>query len=100
MRVGDVMRRLVPPTSYVLLLFFATGVWLTMSPFAMQTQTSGQHWSASTVNNVVLGSILMVVSLLGILAFMGFALRDLVREAQAKQLAEQAASVEVAPVRS
>ena len=100
MRVGDVMRRLVPPTSYVLLLFFGTGIWLTMSPFAMQTQTSGQHWSASTVNNVVLGGILMVISLLGILTFMGFALRDLLREAQAKQLAEQAVSTEVAPVHS
>ena len=93
MRVGDVVRRLVPPTSYVLLLFFLTGGWLIMSPFAMQTQLSGQHWSASTVNNVVLGGILMVVSLLGILSFMGFALRDLLREAQAKQLAEQAAPV-------
>lgn len=99
MRVGNVMQRLFPPTSYVLVLFFLTGIWLTMSPFAMQTQPSGQHWSASTVNNVVLGGILMVVSLLGVLAFMGFALRDLLREAQAKQLAEQAAS-EVAPVHS
>jgi|SRR5947209_3975577 len=100
MRVGDVMRRLVPPTSYVLLLFFGTGVWLTMSPFAMQTQSSGQHWSASTVNNVVLGGILMVVSLLGILTFMGFALRDLLREAQAKRLEEQTTSVEAVPVHS
>lgn len=100
MRIGDVMRRLVPPTSYVLLLFFGTGVWLIMSPFAMQTQTSGQHWSASTVNNVVLGGILMVVSLLGILSFMALALRDLLREAQAKQLAEQAAHAEAMPVQS
>ena len=100
MRVGDVVRRLVPPTSYVLLLFFLTGIWLTMSPFAMQTQTSGQHWSASTVNNVVLGGILMVVSLLGILAFIGFALRDLLRETQAKQLAEQTTNVEAVPVHS
>lgn len=99
MRVGDVMRRLIPPTSYVLVLFFLTGIWLTMSPFAMQTQSSGQHWSTSTVNNVVLGGVLMVVSLLGILSFMGFALRDLLREAQAKQLAEQAAH-EAAPVQS
>ena len=94
MRVGDVMRRLVPPTSFVLLLFFFTGIWLTMSPFAMQTQSSGQHWSASTVNNVVLGSILMGVSLLGVVAFMGFALRDLRREVQAKQLAEQAEAIQ------
>ena len=94
MRVGDVMRWLVPPTSFVLLLFFFTGIWLTMSPFAMQTQSSGQHWSASTVNNVVLGSILMGVSLLGVVAFMGFALRDLLREVQAKQLAEQAEAIQ------
>ena len=100
MRVGDVMRRLVPPASYVLLLFFLTGIWLTMSPFAMQTQSSGQHWSASTVNNVVLGGVLMVVSLLGILSFMSFALRDLLREVQAKQLVEQAASKEAVPVHS
>ena len=100
MRVGDVVRRLIPPTSYVLLLFFGAGVWLTMSPFAMQTQSSGQHWSASTVNNVVLGSILMVVSLLGILAFMSFALRDLLREAQARQLVEQAASAEAVAAHS
>ena len=97
MRVGGVMRRLVPPGSYVLVLFFLTGIWLTMSPFAMQTQSSGQHWSASTINNVTLGGILMVVSLLGILSFMGFALRDLMREAQARQLAEQAAREEAEP---
>ena len=97
MRVGGVMRRLVPPGSYVLGLFFLTGIWLTMSPFAMQTQSSGQHWSASTINNVTLGGILMVVSLLGILSFMGFALRDLMREAQARQLAEQAAREEAEP---
>src|ERR1700731_3944605 len=97
MRVGGVMRRLVPPGSYVLVLFFLTGIWLTMSPFAMQTQSSGQHWSASTINNVTLGGILMVVSLLGILSFMGFALRDLMREAQARQLAEQAAREEAGP---
>ena len=96
MSIGKVTRRLIPPGSFVLILFFLTGGWLIMSPFAMQTQSSGQHWSASTINNVALGGILMVVSLLGILSFMGFALRDLLREAQAKQLAEKMASEEVA----
>ncbi len=96
MRAGEVMRRLVPPASYVLVLFFLTGIWLTMSPFAMQTQSSGQRWTTSTINNVTLGGILMVVSLLGIVVYMGFALRDLMREAQAKQLAEQAAREEAA----
>ncbi len=100
MRVGDVMRRLFPLTSYVLLLFFLTGIWLLMSSFVMTGQPVGQHWIASTVNTVTIGSILMVVSLLGILSFMGFALRDLMREAQAKQLAEQAAKVETVQVRS
>lgn len=97
MRVGEVMRRLVPPGSYVLVLFFLTGIWLTIAPFAITTQPSEERWITSTITNVTLGSILMLVSLLGILGFMGFALRDLVREAQAKQLAEQAAHAEAAP---
>ncbi len=85
MRIGDVMRRLVPPGSYVLLLFLLTGIWLTISPFAMTTQPSGQHWIASTITNVTIGAILMVVSLLGILGYMTFALRELMRETQATQ---------------
>jgi len=83
------MRRLVPPGSLVLFLLFLAGIWLTMSPFVMATQPSGQHWIASTINNVTVGSLLIVVSLLGILAYMAFALRDLIREAQAKQEADQ-----------
>ena len=97
MRTGNVMQKLVPPGSYVLILFFLTGIWLTISPFAMTTQPSGEHWIASTITNVTIGGILMVVSLLGILSFMGLALRDLVREAQSRQLAEQVASTEVVP---
>lgn len=85
MRLGDAMRRLIPPGSYILFLFFLTGIWLAISPFAMTTQPSGQHWIASTVNNVVIGTILMVVSLSGILSYMIFALRDLLREARASQ---------------
>lgn len=85
------MRRLIPPGSMVLFLFFLAGIWLTMSPFAMTTQPSGMHWTASTINNVTIGTLMMVVSLLGILGYMGFALRDLIREVQAKQEAEQPA---------
>jgi cytochrome c oxidase assembly factor CtaG len=83
------MRRLIPPGSWVLFLFFLAGIWLTVSPFAMTTQPSGQHWIASTINNVTIGGILMVVSLVGILAYMALALRDLIRETQAKQEADQ-----------
>jgi hypothetical protein len=89
MRIGNAMRRLVPPGSYVLLLFFLTGIWLTISPFAMTTQPSGQHWIASTITNVTMGATLMVVSLLGILGYMALALRDLMRETQATQETDQ-----------
>jgi hypothetical protein len=88
----EAMRRLIPPGSYVLFLFFLAGIWLTISPFAMTTQPSGSHWIASTVNNVTIGAIMMVVSLLGILGYMLFALRDMIRETQAKQAAGQQVS--------
>jgi hypothetical protein len=86
------MRRLISPGSYVLFLFFLAGIWLTISPFAMTTQPSGSHWIASTINNVTIGAIMMVVALLGILGYMLFALRDMIREAEAKQADEQQAS--------
>ena len=89
MRLADLMRRLIPPASYVLFLFFLTGIWLAISPFAMTTQPAGAHWIASTINNVTLGTILIVVSLAGILGYAGLALRDLLREAQAKQEADE-----------
>ena len=92
MRVGDLMRRLIPPGSYVLFLFFFAGIWLTISPFVMTSQPSGQHWIALTINNVTIGAIMMVVSLLGILGYMLFALRDFIRETQAKQVADQEAA--------
>ena len=85
MSVRDAMRRLIPPGSYVLFLFFLTGIWVAISPFVMTTQPSGQHWMASTVNNVVIGTILIVVSLFGILGYLVFALRDLLAESQARQ---------------
>ena len=92
MSTRDAMRRLIPPASYVLFLFFLAGIWLTISPFAMTTQPSGSHWITSTVNNVAIGTTMMVVSLLGILGYMFFALRDLIRETEAKQVAEQQVS--------
>jgi len=88
MSMSNAMRRLIPPGSYVLFLFFLAGIWLTISPFAMTTQPSGLHWIPSTVNNVTIGVIMMVVSLLGILGYLLFALRDLIRETQAEQVAQ------------
>jgi cytochrome c oxidase assembly factor CtaG len=89
MSVRNATLRLVPPGSVVLFLLFFTGIWVTISPFAMTTQPSGQPWIASTINNVTIGAILMVVSLFGILPYLALALRDLMRETQAKQEANQ-----------
>lgn len=89
MSTGNAMRRLIPPGSYVLFLFFLAGIWLTISPFAMTSQPSDLHWIASTVNNVTIGVIMMVVSLLGILGYMLLELRDMIRETEAKQAIEQ-----------
>jgi hypothetical protein len=92
MSVGNAIRRLVPPGSVVLFLVFLTGIWLTLSPFAMTTQPSGRPWIASTITTVTSGVVLLVVSLLGILAYMALALRDLLRETRAKQEADQQAA--------
>lgn len=89
MQLRDLMRRLIPPTSAVLFLFFLTGIWLAISPFVMTTQPVGAHWIASTINNVTLGAILIIVSLLGILSYMTFALRDVLHEAQVKQTTDK-----------
>ena len=89
MSMRDAMRRLIPPGSFVLFLFFLVGIWLTISPFVMTTQPSGSHWIASTVNSVTIGAILMVVSLLGILGYLFLAIRDVIRDTQARQAAEQ-----------
>ena len=92
MSMSNAMRRLIPPGSLVLFLLFLAGIWLTISPFVMTTQPSGSHWIASTVNSVTIGVIMMVVSLLGILGYLLFALRDLIRETQSLKAAEQVAS--------
>jgi hypothetical protein len=89
MSVRNAIRRLVPPGSLVLFLFFLTGIWLIMSPFAMTTQPSGQPWIASTTNTFTLGGVLLVVSLFGVLSYLLLTLRDLMREAQARQEANQ-----------
>jgi len=92
MSMRDAMRRLLPPGSFVLFLFFLAGIWLTISPFVMTTQPSGAHWTASTINAVTIGTIMMVVSLLGILGYLLLALRDLIRETPAKEESEQRAT--------
>jgi hypothetical protein len=49
------------------LLFAAIGVWIVIAPTAVGYQPRGGSWPAATLNDVVVGSVLVVVSL-GILA--------------------------------
>ena len=92
MRTRDAVRRLIPPGSFVFFLLFLVGMLLTISAFDLTSQPSVSHWIAATINIVTVGAIMMVVSLLGILGYMLFALHDMIREAEAKQADEQQAS--------
>jgi uncharacterized Tic20 family protein len=82
------MSRLIPPGMFILVLTLCAGVWLVVSPFALQSQPVGGAWIASTVNNVATGGVLFAVSLIGILAILALSLRDLVHAAAAARAAE------------
>lgn len=84
------MNRLTLPGIATLAFTLITGMWLIISPFVMQTQPAGKPWIASTVNDVVLGGILLAVSLAAILAILGLRLLDVVRAAS-PQAAESGA---------
>ena len=76
------MNRLISPGILALVLILAAGVWLVISPWVMETQVSGAVWSPGTINNLAAGGILIGVSLVGIGASLGLALRDAVRMMQ------------------
>ncbi|HWE60219.1 MAG TPA: hypothetical protein VHB98_00760, partial [Chloroflexota bacterium] len=75
---GD-MNRLLSPGVATLALTCAAGIWITVSPFVMNSQAAGV-WSPVAVNNVVAGTILIIVSLLGIGAHMVLALHALAQD--------------------
>lgn len=79
------MKRLISPGIYALVLLFLGGIWLAVSPFAMQSQPAGAIWKNFTINNIVIGAILIGVSLIGIVGYIAFALRDLLRELSTSQ---------------
>lgn len=92
------MNRFLSPGIYALILLFAGGVWLVISPFTMQTQPAGAGWIASTINTVAAGGVLAVVSLLGIFIYLGLALRDAVQIATERMAAQQAEQEAATPV--
>jgi hypothetical protein len=59
------MDRLLSPGIVSLALTCAAGIWITVSPFVMNSQPAGV-WSHVAVNNVVAGTVLVIASLLGI----------------------------------
>lgn len=71
--------RFISPGTLTLLLTFIAGLWLVVSPFAMNAQATGVGWNTGTINNVAVGGILMGVSLVGICVTLALGLRDLMR---------------------
>ena len=59
------MNHSISPGIVALALTGAGGVWVTVSPFVMNSQPAGV-WSHVAVNNVATGTILIIASLLGI----------------------------------
>ena len=58
------MNRLLSPGIITLALTLAGGIWITVSPFVMNSQPAGV-WSHVAANNVVAGTVLIIASLLG-----------------------------------
>jgi hypothetical protein len=72
------MNRMMRWGIYPLLLTFIAGVWMLVSPFAMDTQAVSSGWSRVTVNDVVVGGILIAIALVGVGVALTLHLRDLV----------------------
>jgi hypothetical protein len=68
--------------------FFA-GIWLVFAPFLVGYQKVGQDWIDATKNDLWTGGVLIAISVLTLLLFASFALRDAIRAA------EQAGDTEV-----
>lgn len=73
------MSRLMTGGIYLLLLAVMAGVWMIISPFAMDTQAMGAGWSAATINNVVVGGTLIGSALVGASVTLALQVRELAR---------------------
>jgi len=61
-------------------LLFLLGIWLVVAPFATQTQPIEGSWQLATIDDIVAGGVLILVSLLGGLISLALALREAVLE--------------------
>ncbi len=75
------MNRLLSPGIVTLALTFTVGIWITVSPFVMNSQPAGV-WSHVAINNVVAGTVLIVTSLLGVGTHLVLALHALAQDTQ------------------
>jgi len=80
--------RLISPAVYVQALFFLIGVWLVIAPFAMGTQPISGSWQDATINDVAVGAVLILLSLLGTLVPLAMALNTAVKRLELQSPAE------------
>lgn len=67
---------------------FIAGIWLFLAPFLVEYQKVGQDWIDATKNDLWTGGALIAISVLTLLLFAAFALRDATRAAEQKGAAE------------
>lgn len=68
-------QRIITPGVYGLGLLLLLGIWLVIAPFATQTQPVEGPWQLATINDVAVGGVLILGSLLGGLISVTLALR-------------------------
>ena len=84
------MSRLLSPGVVALLLMMVAGAWMVIAPFAIGFQPTGGAWMTATKNDVAVGGLLLVVALLGTLAYVMFGLKGLVRAAALRRVEVEA----------
>lgn len=69
-------------------VMFVAGVWLFLAPFIVEYQKVGQDWIDATKNDLWTGGVLISVSVLTLVLFFAFALRDAISKKAAPDASE------------
>jgi hypothetical protein len=72
----------------VTVIGFFTGIWLFLAPFIVEYQRVGQDWIDATKNDLWTGGALIAISVLTLVLFGAFALRDAARAAELESATE------------
>ena len=67
---------------------FFTGIWLFLAPFIVEYQKVGQDWTWATKNDLWTGGALIAISVLTLILFGAFALRDAARAVERESTTE------------